>query len=161
MSQWLVVLEAFTNGFPVLISHFVVAVLILLSGVFIYVRTSAWNDLELIRSGNLSASISLGGAFLSLSIPLSASLTTVGGISGGPLFNSESKIIGVTIAEQVRRGTVSSADLKSINWLLGAVKNQTHSQSKIQDEINPENFNDFADTYRGEPSIVQLVCNTA
>ena len=75
MSQWLVVLEAFTNGFPVLISHFVVAVLILLSGVFIYVKTSAWNDLELIRSGNLSASISLGGAFLSLSIPLSASLT--------------------------------------------------------------------------------------
>ena len=75
MSQWSVVLEAFTNGFPVLISHFVVAVLILLSGVFIYVKTSAWNDLELIRSGNLSASISLGGAFISLSIPLSASLT--------------------------------------------------------------------------------------
>ncbi|MAT87808.1 MAG: hypothetical protein CL532_04590 [Aestuariivita sp.] len=75
MSQWSVVLEAFTNGFPVLISHFVVAILILLSGVFIYVKTSAWNDLELIRSGNLSASISLGGAFLSLSIPLSASLT--------------------------------------------------------------------------------------
>lgn len=75
MSQWSVVLEAFTNGFPVLISHFVVAVLILLSGVFIYVKTSAWNDLALIRSGNLSASISLGGAFLSLSIPLSASLT--------------------------------------------------------------------------------------
>jgi len=75
MSQWLVVLEAFTTGFPVLISHFVVAVLILLSGVFIYVKTTAWNDLELIRSGNLSASISLGGAFLSLSIPLSASLS--------------------------------------------------------------------------------------
>lgn len=75
MSQWLVVLEAFTSGFPVLISHFVVAVLILLSGVFIYVKTTAWNDLELIRSGNLSASISLGGAFLSLSIPLSASLS--------------------------------------------------------------------------------------
>ena len=75
MSQWPVVLEAFTTGFPVLISHFVVAVLILLSGVFIYVKTTAWNDLELIRSGNLSASISLGGAFLSLSIPLSASLT--------------------------------------------------------------------------------------
>ena len=52
MSQWSVVLEAFTNGFPVLISHFVVAVLILLSGVFIYVKTSAWNDLELIRSGS-------------------------------------------------------------------------------------------------------------
>ena len=75
MSQWLVVLEAFTTGFPVLLSHFVVAVLILLSGVFIYVKTTAWNDLELIRSGNLSASISLGGAFLSLSIPLSASLS--------------------------------------------------------------------------------------
>jgi putative membrane protein len=75
MSQWPVVLEAFTTGLPVLISHFVVAVLILLSGVFIYVKTTAWNDLELIRSGNLSASISLGGAFLSLSIPLSASLT--------------------------------------------------------------------------------------
>ena len=75
MSQWPVVLEAFTTGFPVLVSHFVVAVLILLSGVFIYVKTTAWNDLELIRSGNLSASISLGGAFLSLSIPLSASLS--------------------------------------------------------------------------------------
>lgn len=75
MSTWSVVLEAFTTGFPVLISHFVIAVLILLSGMFIYVKTTAWNDLELIRSGNLSASISLGGAFISLSIPLSASLT--------------------------------------------------------------------------------------
>ena len=89
------------------------------------------------------------------------SLTTVGGISGGPLFNSESKIIGVTVAEQVRRGTVSSADLKSINWLLGAVENQNHSQSAIQDEINSENFNDVADEYRGETSIVQLVCKTS
>lgn len=74
MSQWSVVFEAFTTGFPVLISHFVIATLILLSGVSIYVKTSAWNDLALIRSGNLAASISLGGAFLSLSMPLSASL---------------------------------------------------------------------------------------
>ena len=89
------------------------------------------------------------------------SLTTVGGISGAPLFNSESKIIGVAVAEQVRRGTVSSADLTSINWLLGAVEKQSHSQSVIKDEINPENFNEFADRYRGEHSIVQLFCNTA
>jgi putative membrane protein len=75
MSQWSVVFEAFATGFPVLISHFVIAVLILIAGVLIYVKTSSWDDLGLVRSGNLAASISLGGAFVSLSIPLSASLT--------------------------------------------------------------------------------------
>ena len=76
MDHWAAVIEAFSAGFPILISHFAMAVLILISGVLIYIKTTEWNDLKLIRMGNLAASISLGGAFISLSIPLSASLTT-------------------------------------------------------------------------------------
>jgi serine protease Do len=87
-------------------------------------------------------------------------LTTVAGISGGPLFNSEGKIMGVTVAEQVRRGTISSADLQSINWLIGAVDTDGGSKQPDQDNVNPKNLDDVADKYRADPRIVQLICET-
>jgi putative membrane protein len=67
--------EAYLAGLPYLLSHFVVAIIILLVGVVIQVKVTPINENKLIQSGNIAASISLAGAFLALSIPLAASLT--------------------------------------------------------------------------------------
>jgi|TARA_B100001059_G_C17784257_1_gene556105 putative membrane protein len=67
--------EAYLAGLPYLLSHFVVAIIILLVGVVIQLKVTPINENKLIQSGNIAASISLAGAFLALSIPLAASLT--------------------------------------------------------------------------------------
>ena len=86
-------------------------------------------------------------------------LTTVGGISGSPMFNSESRLVGVTIAEMVRRGTVSSADLYSINWLLKAMeKISVKDQNKINKEFTSKKMTELSDVLRNDKSIVQLIC---
>ena len=87
------------------------------------------------------------------------SLTTVGGISGSPMFNNESRLVGVTIAEMVRRGTVSSADLYSINWLLNAMKKlSVKDQNKINKEFTSKKMTELSDDLRNNKSIVQLIC---
>lgn len=67
--------EAYLAGLPYLLSHFVVAIAILIVGVVIQVKVTPIDESKLIKSGNIAASISLAGAFLALSIPLAASLT--------------------------------------------------------------------------------------
>ena len=67
--------EAYLAGLPYLLSHFIVAIVILIVGVFIQVKVTPIDESKLIKSGNIAASISLSGAFLALSIPLAASLT--------------------------------------------------------------------------------------
>lgn len=67
--------EAYLAGLPYLLSHFFVAIIILLVGVVIQVKVTPIDETKLIQSGNIAASISLAGAFLALSIPLAASLT--------------------------------------------------------------------------------------
>ena len=88
-------------------------------------------------------------------------LTTVGGISGSPMFNAESRLVGVTIAEMVRRGTVSVADLHSINWFVKAVEDlSAPSLQKVAEQFTPEKMTELSNGLRNNKSIVQLVCET-
>lgn len=88
-------------------------------------------------------------------------LTTVGGISGSPMFNAESRLVGVTIAEMVRRGTISVADLHSINWFVKAVEDlSTPSRQKVAEQFTPEKMTELSNGLRNNKSIVQLVCET-
>lgn len=86
-------------------------------------------------------------------------LTSVGGISGGPMFNEKSRLVGVTVAEMIRRGTVATADLHSINWLLKAMTDVTKNKTaKIAGSFSPETMTDRSNALREDESILQIVC---
>ena len=70
-----VVLQSFLAGFPVLLMHFLVTVVMLVVGVTIYVWITPHKDVALVREGNVAAAISLSGAILGLAIPLAMSMS--------------------------------------------------------------------------------------
>ncbi len=63
------------NGLPFFIVHSSLSLLILIAGVFVYTRITAHDEIDLIRSGNVAAAISLSGAVLGLALPLAVSLS--------------------------------------------------------------------------------------
>jgi len=62
-------------GLPVFLIHSGLSLVILIIGVFIYMRITAHNEIELIREGNVAAAVSLSGAVLGLALPLAFSLS--------------------------------------------------------------------------------------
>jgi len=68
------VLDTLIAGFPYFISHFGLALLMLGLGIYIYEKITPYRELELVREGNVAASISLAAAILGLAIPLAACL---------------------------------------------------------------------------------------
>ena len=68
------VIDTLISGFPYFISHFGLTLIMLGAGVFIYEKITPYRELELVRTGNVAASISLAGAILGLAIPLAACL---------------------------------------------------------------------------------------
>jgi len=67
-------LQAFARGFPITVLHALASLALLVAGGVIYAMLTPYKDVQLVREGNTAAAISLGGALLSLAIPLSASL---------------------------------------------------------------------------------------
>ena len=68
-------LQAFASGFPILLLHTAVTVLMLLAGAVLYAWLTPWKEIALIRNGNAAAAIAFGGILLGLAIPLAASLS--------------------------------------------------------------------------------------
>ena len=64
------VLQSFLNGFPVLLMHFSVTPLMLVAGAIIYQMITPYNELDLIRGGNIAAALSFSGALVGLALPL-------------------------------------------------------------------------------------------
>ena len=76
MNGWVDALSTFISGAPYILSHLSISSAILALGVLIYVKSTPIKELDLVRKGNLAAGISLSGAFISLALPLSASLSS-------------------------------------------------------------------------------------
>mgnify|MGYP006120865305 FL=1 len=76
MNGWVDALGTFISGAPYILSHLTISSAILALGVLIYVKSTPIKELDLLRKGNLAAGISLSGAFISLALPLSASLSS-------------------------------------------------------------------------------------
>lgn len=72
--------QAFITGFPYFIIHLAVAAAILLVACIGYVILTPHRELELLRSGNSSAGLALGGVIVGLSIPLAACLANSVGL---------------------------------------------------------------------------------
>jgi putative membrane protein len=70
------ILQTFSSGFPVLLLHFGLTLILLVFGGFCYTRLTPFRERELIVTGNTAAGVVLGGAYIALSIPLAAVLAT-------------------------------------------------------------------------------------
>jgi putative membrane protein len=68
------VFDSFTSGMPVLLAHFVVAIMIFVAGIWIYNRLTPFHELDLIRQGNSAAGVSASGATVGLALPIAGAL---------------------------------------------------------------------------------------
>ena len=76
MEIFLLILQSVKSGLPFLISHFFTAVVIFVSGLWVYTKVTPMNELELIKGGNIAASLSFSGACVGISIPLAVCLSS-------------------------------------------------------------------------------------
>ena len=76
MEIFLIILQSVKSGLPFLISHFIISIGIFLLGLWVYMLVTPMNELTLIRSGNIAASISLFGACIGIAIPLAVCLAS-------------------------------------------------------------------------------------
>jgi putative membrane protein len=67
-------IQAFATGFPVTLLHFAVTLVILIAAAALYIMLTPHREIRLIREGNTSAAVSLGGVLVGLAIPLAVSL---------------------------------------------------------------------------------------
>lgn len=70
------VVQSFLAGFPVVMLHSSVTLVILTVGIFLYIKITPYNEVALIRDGNTAAAVSLSGAILGLAIPLAFSMAS-------------------------------------------------------------------------------------
>ena len=66
--------QAFANGFPVLVLHLVVTFGLLALAATVYAFLTPWREVRLIRQGNAAAATGFAAVLLSLAIPLAVSL---------------------------------------------------------------------------------------
>ena len=67
--------DALLTGLPFLLTHFSLTIFLLFLGTVAYIYLTPIKEIQLIRSGNVAASISFSGAILGIGIPLASSLT--------------------------------------------------------------------------------------
>jgi putative membrane protein len=68
------VIQGFVAGFPILMLHSSITIVLLGVGVAIYMKVTPYDDIGLIRDGNTAAAVSLAGAVLGLGLPLAFSM---------------------------------------------------------------------------------------
>ena len=87
------------------------------------------------------------------------SLDQMGGISGGPIFNKNGAVVGVHVANSVRRGRAFSVDEYAISWLIMAASNNKIPDSpRIERNISEKNWSEIASSWRKKGRIRKVVC---
>ena len=74
------VLQSLWSGLPVLFLHTITTFLLLAAGVWVYEKVTPYRELELIRQGNLAASITFAGAILGMAVPLAFAMNASVGL---------------------------------------------------------------------------------
>ncbi len=70
------VIQSFLAGFPVLMLHSSVTLVILAIAVFLYIKITPYDEIILIKTGNTAAAISLAGAIVGFAIPLAFAMAS-------------------------------------------------------------------------------------
>jgi serine protease Do len=81
---------------------------------------------------------------------------TLGGLSGGPAFDEQGNIIGITVAESPRRGRIVTTSASSLVKAFRDAGVEPSGQS--EGNIAATDFRATADRLRGAFKVVQLVC---
>lgn len=81
---------------------------------------------------------------------------SLAGISGGPVFDADGRVVGVTIAESARRGRIYTATPSSILKFLEGEK--IAPIGKAGPKMTSEDYGQKADKLRGELGVAQVVC---
>ena len=74
-------LQAFATGFPILLAHVGVTLLMLMAGAVLYAVLTPWKEISLIRNGNSTTTVGSNGVTGPRKAPSSSS-PTVGGAGG-------------------------------------------------------------------------------
>ncbi len=102
------VFQSLLAGLPVLLLHFVLTVLMLALGAVLYVMMTPYHEIDLIKAGNIAASISFGGVLIGMAIPLAVAMA-------GSVNAYDILIFGaVTIALQLLAYRVTDLVLKDL-----------------------------------------------
>lgn len=81
---------------------------------------------------------------------------SLGGMSGGPVFDAEGRVVGVTVAESLRRGRIYSAAPESIMAYLSDQRVPARGESVGR--IAPDTYGGTADRLRRELAVVKVGC---
>ncbi|MEZ6031048.1 MAG: DUF350 domain-containing protein [Hyphomonadaceae bacterium] len=68
--------QSFVTGFPQFMLHGGVTLALLIGGCMVHVLLTPMKELKLIRTGNISAGVSLGAVIVGLAVPMAACLVT-------------------------------------------------------------------------------------
>ena len=68
------VLQSLAAGLPQLVLQFLAAAGVYAAGIAVYTRLTPYHELDLVRSGNIAAAVTLSGALLGLAMPIGATL---------------------------------------------------------------------------------------
>lgn len=64
------ILQSLLSGFPYLALHFSLTLAIWLFGVWLYMISTPYREISLIRENNIAAAVTLSGAMIGLAVPL-------------------------------------------------------------------------------------------
>lgn len=78
---------------------------------------------------------------------------SLGGLSGGPVFDADGEVIGVVAAESPRRGRIYTVAPSSVRGLIPQDSNIERSRA-----ITTNDFGKEADGYRRDRRIAQVIC---
>ncbi|NQV98335.1 MAG: DUF350 domain-containing protein [Rhodospirillales bacterium] len=70
------VIQSFLTGFPILMLHSSVTLVILAVAVFVYIKITPYDEIALIKAGNTAAALSLAGAIIGFAVPLAFAMAS-------------------------------------------------------------------------------------
>jgi putative membrane protein len=112
--------QAFASGFPVMVMHLIVTLLLLAAGATVYALLTPWKEVALIRQGNVAAAIAFAGILVGLAVPLAVSLSVstsvrdiaIWGVATVVLQLLAFRIVDLLLTglpERIRHGEISAA----------------------------------------------------
>ena len=74
-------IDTLISGLPQMLGHAAIIVALLVGGVFLYIKLTPYDDIKLIKEGNIASAISLFSIIVGLAIPLAFCLSQTSGIA--------------------------------------------------------------------------------
>lgn len=115
-------IQAFATGFPVMLMHAAVTLLLLIAGATLYALLTPWREITLIREGNAAAAVAFGGVLVGLAVPLAVSLSVSHSVREIAIWGAATVVLQLLtfrltdalltgLPQRIREGEISAAVL--------------------------------------------------